>query len=84
MLEAPRREGVIDRDKRDRREAKREIKRAGHKHRRQRAKRALVESPDEAAFLEDSFGRHTSAELNGMDRDATRKRGEPAPGSAEG
>lgn len=61
-------------DKREHRELKREIKRAGHKHRRQQVKRAITESPDEAAHVEESFGRHRSAELNGIDRDSTRRR----------
>src|SRR4051794_4971573 len=40
-------------EKREHRELKREIKRAGHKHNRNRVKRALTDTPDEAAALED-------------------------------
>lgn len=60
-------------DKREHRELKREIKRAGHKHRRRQVKRAITETPDEAAHVRESFGRHRSADLNGVDRDATRR-----------
>lgn len=66
----------MNQDKREHRELKREVKRAGHKHNRNVIKRALTERPDEAAELGDDFGRHRSAELNGIDRDATRRRDE--------
>ncbi len=64
----------MDQDKRERRILKREIKRAGHKYRRQRVKRLLSECPEEAPFVEDDFGPFRSVEWNGMDRDATRIR----------
>lgn len=61
-------------EKREHREQKREVKRAGHKHVRNTIKRVLAEDPEEAAFVEDDFGRHRSAEMNGIDQDATRRR----------
>jgi hypothetical protein len=64
----------MEQDKRRYRKLKRDIKRAGNKRRRQHLKRELVEKPDEAAFSEFDFGRDSSAGLNGMDRDATRRR----------
>jgi hypothetical protein len=60
--------------KRDRRQAKRELKRAGSQRRRRQWKRDLRETPEEAPFSEDDFGRYATAELNGQDRDPTRKR----------
>lgn len=69
----------MNNDKREHREMKREVKRAGHKHNRNQVKRVLTERPDEAAELGDDFGRHSTAELNGIDHDATRRRpGRPA------
>lgn len=62
----------MDREKRELREQKREIKRRGGKHRRQQLKRGLAEHPEEAAFDVPSVGRFRSADLNGMDRDAKR------------
>ncbi|HEU5117612.1 MAG TPA: hypothetical protein VFT74_13285 [Isosphaeraceae bacterium] len=71
-----------DFEKRERRLLKKEIKRAGNKHRRHQLKRSLIENPDEAAHAEPSVGRHRSAEFNGLDRDLRRVRnrskGEPA------
>lgn len=64
----------MNNDKREHRERKREVKRAGHKHNRNQVKRVLTERPDEAAELGDNFGRHSTAELNGIDRDATCRR----------
>jgi len=67
-------------DKRPLRELKREIKRAGNKRRRQLLKRNLAEAAEEAPFVEIDFGRYRSADLNGLDSDATRRR----PGQARG
>jgi hypothetical protein len=53
---------------------KREIKRAGSQRRRRQWKRELRESPDEAPYSEDDFGRFSTAELNGLDHDNTRRR----------
>ncbi len=64
----------MDRDKRKYRQLKRDVKRAGSKHRRRDLKRQLKDNPDEAAFHEENFGRNTSAGLNGLDRDAARRR----------
>ncbi len=63
----------MDPDKRQRREDKREIKKAGNKHRRQMLKRALSENPEEAASIEPDLGRHRSDRLNGLDSDSTRR-----------
>ena len=60
--------------KRELRQEKRAIKRAGSQRRRRQGKRALVENPDEAPFTGDDFGHYSSAPLNGIDRDATRRR----------
>lgn len=65
---------MADQEKRERRILKREIKRAGNKHRRQQLKRSLVENPEEAAHAEPSVGRYRSADLNGQDRDVSRSR----------
>jgi hypothetical protein len=64
----------MDTDKRRLRELKRAIKRSGNKSRRQKLKRDLVEQPEEAHESEHDFGRNSSTGLNGLDRDATRRR----------
>ena len=64
----------MDPTKREQRQAKREIKRAGSQRRRRQWKRDLRENPEEAPFSEEDFGRYSTAELNGMDRDNTRRR----------
>jgi hypothetical protein len=64
----------MDPDKRHMCELKRAIKRAGNKHRRQQLKRDLAENPDEAHHSAIDFGRDSSAGLNGLDRDSTRRR----------
>ena len=65
----------MDSQKRQLRKLKREIKRAGGKRRRQQLKRDLAAKPDEAHLSGDSdFGRATSSTLNGLDKDATRRR----------
>ncbi len=56
-----------DRDKRQQRELKRVIKRAGNKHRRRELKRALEQDPEGAADHEEDLGRYRSRELNGLD-----------------
>lgn len=56
------------------RKLKRALKRAGNKRRRLHLKRELADNPDEAPFSEFDFGRDTSATLNGLDQDATRRR----------
>jgi hypothetical protein len=72
----------MDPDKRQMRELKRAIKRAGNKRRRQQLKRDLVDNPDEAHHSEVELTRDSSAWLNGLDSDSTRRRGgesRPAP-----
>jgi hypothetical protein len=64
----------MDPEKRQFRKLKRDVKRAGNKRRRQHLKRELVENPEEAPFSEFDFGSDSSAGLNGLDRDATRRR----------
>jgi hypothetical protein len=64
----------MDQDKRQFRKLKRDVKRAGNKRRRQYLKRELAEKPEEAPHSEFDFGRDSSAALNGMDNDATRRR----------
>ena len=64
----------MDRDKREMRKLKRDVKRAGNKRRRRYLKRALERDPTEAAHTEFQFGDDSSATLNGMDQDATRRR----------
>lgn len=66
----------MDRDKRELRQLKREIKRAGGKRRRRYLKRELRENPEDAAHTNFEFGRDSSATLNGLDQDATRRRTE--------
>ncbi len=65
-------------DKRLQRELKRQIKKAGNKRRRRALKEDLAKNPEEAAFTEENFGRHSSESLNGADNDATRKRKDAA------
>jgi hypothetical protein len=60
-------------DKRTLRQLKRDLKRAGSKHRRRDLKRHLAENPEEAAYARENFGRYRSSGLNGLDQDATRK-----------
>ncbi len=64
--------------KREQRQHKRELKRSGTQRRRRRWKRDLRENPEEAPYSQEDFGRYSTAELNGMDRDNTRRR-EQAP-----
>ena len=64
---------IMDRDKRDLRQIKREVKRAGSKRRRRYLKRELRENPEDAAHTDFQFGRDSSAPLNGLDQDATRR-----------
>jgi len=68
---------AMDPDKRKTRQLKREIKRAGSKHRRRDFKRQLRDNPDEAAHTEENFGRCSSAPMNGLDKDSTRQKETP-------
>jgi hypothetical protein len=58
----------MDPHKREMRQLKRDIKRAGNKKRRQTLKRDLAENPEEAHQTEFDFGRDSSRDLNGLDR----------------
>ena len=64
----------VDPEKRILRELKRVVKKAGSKHRRRAFKEQLRDNPEEAAHAEETFGRHSSEGLNGLDSDSTRKR----------
>jgi hypothetical protein len=64
----------MDPDKRQFRKLKRDIKRTGNKRRRRHFKRELTDNPEQAPFSEFDFGNDSSATLNGLDNDATRKR----------
>lgn len=55
-------------EKRELRQLKREIKRAGSQRRRRLLKRDLIENPEEAHYAEADLGRFRSADLNGIDR----------------
>lgn len=58
--------------KRELREERRAVKRAGNKHRRYELKRSLQVNPDEAAHVEENFGRHR------LGLREARKAGDPA------
>ena len=64
----------MDREKRELRKLKREIKKAGNKSRRRHLKRELIENPEEAPHSEFDFGRKSSKGLNALDNDATRRK----------
>jgi hypothetical protein len=63
-----------DPHKRELRKLKRTIKRAGSKHRRRELKKQLAENPEAAPEAEEAFGKFSSANFNGLDQDATRKK----------
>jgi len=63
----------MDQDKRRYRKLKRDVKRAGNKSRRQYLKRNLATDPDGAPYADFDFGRDSSAGMNGMDQDSTRR-----------
>lgn len=63
----------MDRQKRDLREQKRQIKRAGNQRLRRLARRDLRENPEEAHEADPDYGHLRSAPLNGIDRVATRQ-----------
>jgi len=64
----------MDQDKRRQRQLKRQLKQAGKRHRRRSLQRDLEDRPDEAHWSEQQLGRYQSRDLNGSDRDATRRR----------
>jgi hypothetical protein len=62
-------------DKRDLRNTKRELKKAGNKKRRGKLKRQLRDNPADAHTNETTFGRYESKPYNGLfDNDQTRQR----------
>ena len=63
----------MDQDKRRLRKLKRDLKKAGNKTRRQRLKRDLTDNPQEAHWTEATVGHRSSAWLNRLDEDATRR-----------
>lgn len=69
----------MDPDKRQLRQLKRHIKKAGSRHRRRQLQRDLADNPGEAHHSEEDLGRLESKTMNRLDNDATRKRsnGEP-------
>ncbi len=71
---------MTDPTRRELRQQKREVKKAGGKRARRALKRNLVENPEEAPFTEVDFGGLHSAPLNGQDRDATRRKDGTGPG----
>jgi hypothetical protein len=64
----------MDQEKRQYRQMKRDLKRAGNCKRRRHLQRELNDNPTEARQSDFDYGRHSSASLNGNDRDATRRR----------
>jgi hypothetical protein len=64
----------VDPNKREHRQLKRDIKRAGNRKRRRHLQRELLDKPEEASQSDFDFGRNSSAGLNGNDHDATRRR----------
>ena len=74
----------MDQDKRTFRKLKRDVKRAGNKRRRQHLKRDLADNPEEAQHSEFDFGNDSSAGLNGLDNDSTRRRRKPPEPGPEG
>jgi hypothetical protein len=65
----------MDQDKRRHRKLKRDLKRAGSKSRRRQLKRDLEDNPAEAHHSEVDLGRRSTESMNGIDNDATRRRG---------
>jgi hypothetical protein len=62
-------------EKRQHRQLKRDVKKAGNRKRRLQLKRDLARNPEDAAHTEIDLGSDSSAPLNGNDRDATRRGG---------
>lgn len=62
-------------EKKELRDTKRSLKKAGNKKRRGKLKQQLRDDPDEAHTNEPSVGKYSSEPFNGMiDNDRTRKR----------
>jgi hypothetical protein len=65
---------TVEPTKREMRQVKKEVKRAGSQRRRRQWRRDLRENPEDAPYSEEDFGRYSTAPLNGMDHDQTRRR----------
>jgi hypothetical protein len=65
-----------DPDKRKLRELKRVLKKKGTRHRRRELKKTLADDPEAAHETGEDLGRCRSDTLNGLDRDATRRKRE--------
>jgi hypothetical protein len=63
----------MDDDKRQLRQLKREVKKAGNRKRRRLLQRDLERNPEDAAYTDIDLGNDTSEPLNGIDRDSTRR-----------
>ena len=63
-----------DPQKRQLRKLKRDVKRAGSKHRRRDLKKQLTDNPEEAHEAEENLGRHRSETMNQLDNDTTRNK----------
>jgi len=68
----------MDQEQRRLRQLKRQIKKAGSRHRRRQGQRDLSDHPEEAHWNEEELGHYRSLDLNGVDRDATRRQRPPA------
>ncbi len=71
----------MDQEKRRQRRLKQQLKQAGNRRRRRELQRDLVDRPAEAHWSDEQLGRYQSRDLNGMDRDATRRRPDEEPRS---
>ena len=67
----------MDQEKRQHRQLKRDVKKAGNRKRRRHLDRELNRNPEEAANTEFDYGRDSSEPLNGNDHDTTRRRNQP-------
>jgi hypothetical protein len=75
-------DGERELTKRERRQQKRELKRAGSQRRRRMLKQTLRENPEGALSSEFDFGRFRTAKMNGMDKDPTRRSARPSQDKA--
>lgn len=65
---------LMDPDKREFRQTKRKLKQLGNQRLRRQVRKSIAENPEEAHEVEPTFGRYGTANLNGYDHDATRRR----------
>lgn len=61
-----------NKEKKRLRSLKRDLKRDGNKKVRRDAKKIIVEDPEEAHLINDTYGASSTQKMNGMDHDATR------------